>query len=140
MSLASKPETPKVKVDMEAKLRAWLESKGKTKSIQRMNGIFSPTASKTPSSISQMKQPASSRIFSRAKAMDHDGVKIKKCVSSFTLIDNMESILFLFICLLLHRILFDPDVRVSDENQPRASTQNVLNVNKSTFLRCSSAL
>jgi kinesin family member 22 len=77
-SLASKPETPKLKVDMEAKLRAWLESKGKTKSIQRMNGLFSPTASKTPSSISQMKQPASSRIFSRAKAMDHDGVKIKK--------------------------------------------------------------
>jgi hypothetical protein len=54
MSLASKPETPKVKVDMEAKLRAWLESKGKTKSIQRMNEIFSPTASKTPSSISQI--------------------------------------------------------------------------------------
>jgi hypothetical protein len=52
----------------------------------------------------------------------------------------MESIFFLFICLLLHRILFDPDVRVPDENQPRTSTQNVLDVNKGTFLRCSSAL
>jgi hypothetical protein len=63
-----------------------------------------------------------------------------KCFSSFILIDNMESIFFLFICLLLHRILFDPDVRVPDENQPRTSTQNVLDVNKGTFLRCSSAL
>ncbi|CAN6354923.1 unnamed protein product [Urochloa humidicola] len=65
---ASKKETPKVKGDMEAKLRAWLESKGKTKSIQRMDRLFSPTASKTPLS----------RISCRAKAMDQDGGKVKK--------------------------------------------------------------
>ncbi|CAN6327983.1 unnamed protein product [Urochloa humidicola] len=65
---ASKKETPKVKGDMESKLRAWLESKGKTKSIQRMDRLFSPTASKTPLS----------RIACRAKAMDQDGGKVKK--------------------------------------------------------------
>uniref|UniRef100_A0A0A9D5M5 Kinesin-like protein n=1 Tax=Arundo donax TaxID=35708 RepID=A0A0A9D5M5_ARUDO len=105
VSSASKQQTPKVKVDMEAKLRAWLESKGKTKSIRRMDGLFSPIASKTPSSMSHMKQPASSRISSRAKAMDQDGGKIKK-------------------------ILFDPAIRVRDENLPKASTQDDPNMNK----------
>jgi kinesin family protein 22 len=37
---AHKLETPKVKVDMEAKLRAWLESKGKTNSSQQRLGPF----------------------------------------------------------------------------------------------------
>ncbi|GJM88790.1 hypothetical protein PR202_ga05355 [Eleusine coracana subsp. coracana] len=74
MSSASKPETPKVKVDMEDKLRAWLESKGKTKSIQRTNGLFSPSARKTPSSMSHMKQPTFSKISTRVKAMDQDAV------------------------------------------------------------------
>jgi hypothetical protein len=77
---SSKQETPKLKIDMEAKLRAWLESKGKTKSIQRMDGLFSPIASKTPLSVSHMKQPTSSRIPCRVKAMDQDGGKIKKLV------------------------------------------------------------
>ncbi|XP_062179241.1 kinesin-like protein KIN-10C [Phragmites australis] len=107
VSSASRQETPKVKVDMEAKLRAWLESKGKTKSIQRMDGFFSPIASKTPSSMSHIKQPASSRIFSRAKTIDQDGDKIKK-------------------------ILFDSAVRVPDENL-RASTQDDLNRNKAVL-------
>ncbi|KAJ4751168.1 Kinesin-like protein [Rhynchospora pubera] len=53
---ATKQETPKTKVDMEAKLRAWLESKGKTRSIQRLDGLLSPIRqAKTPSSVSSVK-------------------------------------------------------------------------------------
>nr|KYP74285.1 Kinesin-like protein KIF22 [Cajanus cajan] len=48
---AQKQETPKVRVDMEAKLRAWLESKGKTKSAQRLGSFNSPLVKKTPSCI-----------------------------------------------------------------------------------------
>ncbi|CAN6350789.1 unnamed protein product [Urochloa humidicola] len=106
---ANQQETPKVKVDMEAKLRAWLESKGKTKSIQRMDGLFSPVSSKNPLSVSHMKQSASSRISCRAKAMDQDGGKVKK-------------------------ILFDPEVNVPTENVPREHVQNEVNTPKKAVL------
>lgn len=106
---SSKQETPKLKIDMEAKLRAWLESKGKTKSIQRMDGLFSPIASKTPLSVSHMKQPTSSRIPCRVKAMDQDGGKIKK-------------------------ILFDPVVHVPTENIPREHRQTEVNTPKKVVL------
>ncbi|CAN0926611.1 Kinesin-like protein KIN-10B [Linum grandiflorum] len=39
---AQKLETPKVKLDMEVQLRAWLESKGKTKSAQKPKVCASP--------------------------------------------------------------------------------------------------
>ncbi|XVE96878.1 hypothetical protein REPUB_Repub02eG0261600 [Reevesia pubescens] len=55
VSSAQKLETPKDKVDMEAKLQAWLESKGKTKSAQRIGPFASRFISKTPSSISSCK-------------------------------------------------------------------------------------
>ncbi|XP_066364142.1 kinesin-like protein KIN-10C [Miscanthus floridulus] len=106
---SSKKETPKVKVDMEAKLRAWLESKGKTKSIQRMDGLLSPIASKTPLSMSHMKHPTSSRISCRAKAMDQDGGKIKK-------------------------MLFNPEVHVPTENIPRDHRQTEVNTPKKVVL------
>lgn len=51
VSSTKKLETPKGKVDMEAKLRAWLESKGKTKSAQR-NGAYA-----SPFTLSSVKQP-----------------------------------------------------------------------------------
>ncbi|GFY80958.1 ATP binding microtubule motor family protein [Actinidia rufa] len=53
-SSAQKNETPKVKIDMEAKLRAWLESKGKTKSAQRMGAFGSPFLS---NALSSAKKP-----------------------------------------------------------------------------------
>ncbi|THU49123.1 hypothetical protein C4D60_Mb06t06220 [Musa balbisiana] len=59
VGLGSKKETPKVKVDMEAKLRAWLDSKGKTKSVQRMLGPCRTFVSKTPSSTIHSKKEGS---------------------------------------------------------------------------------
>ncbi|XWS43719.1 hypothetical protein CRYUN_Cryun16bG0127700 [Craigia yunnanensis] len=56
VSSAQKLETPKYKVDMEAKLQAWLESEGKTKSAQRMGPFASRFQGKTPSSISSVKK------------------------------------------------------------------------------------
>ncbi|XP_048439611.1 kinesin-like protein KIN-10B isoform X1 [Pyrus x bretschneideri] len=55
---AHKQETPKVKVDMEAKLCTWLESRGKTRSARRIEAFNSPLLGKTPSSsIANVKKP-----------------------------------------------------------------------------------
>lgn len=45
-----------MKVDMEEKLRAWLDSKGKTKSTKRIGGLASPCASKTPIPMTSVKK------------------------------------------------------------------------------------
>ncbi|KAK6943653.1 Kinesin motor domain [Dillenia turbinata] len=57
--------TPKVRVDMEAKLRIWLESKGKTKSAQRIGGFGSPFLRKTPGSVSSLRKPGVNRLLSQ---------------------------------------------------------------------------
>ncbi|KAJ1686524.1 hypothetical protein LUZ63_017914 [Rhynchospora breviuscula] len=81
---ATKQETPKTKVDMEAKLRAWLESKGKTKSIQRLDGLLSPTRqAKTPSSVSSAKTqgPLRSSLKKKVDTADREGSRTKKKIS-----------------------------------------------------------
>ncbi|CAB4284503.1 unnamed protein product [Prunus armeniaca] len=66
---AKKQETPKIKVDMEAKLRAWLESRGKTKSAQRSQALNSPLLGKTPNSFANVKKPTINLSSVKAKVM-----------------------------------------------------------------------
>ncbi|KAG2685841.1 hypothetical protein I3760_10G144700 [Carya illinoinensis] len=73
VSSAHKLETPRDKVDMEAKLRAWLESKGKTKSAQRIGAFNSPFMGKNPSSISSVKKPSIHHSSVKAKTTTNQG-------------------------------------------------------------------
>uniref|UniRef100_F6HJH1 Kinesin motor domain-containing protein n=2 Tax=Vitis vinifera TaxID=29760 RepID=F6HJH1_VITVI len=75
---AQKQDTPNVKVDMEAKLRAWLESKGKTKSAQRMKAFGSPLMSKASSSLSSLKKPCPCHSSTKAKAITNQGASNAK--------------------------------------------------------------
>ncbi|XP_060201913.1 kinesin-like protein KIN-10B [Lycium barbarum] len=76
---AQKGDTPKVKVDMEAKLRAWLESKGKTKSTQRTGTIDSPFISKTPNSVCSTRKLGLFESSSKQKSIIKQGASsIKK--------------------------------------------------------------
>ncbi|XP_020576441.1 kinesin-like protein KIN-10C [Phalaenopsis equestris] len=67
-------ENPNELVDMEAKLRAWLESKGKIKSIQRMNGLCSPLPRRTPISVSYSKNLGAN--CSTVKAKNAEGLPV----------------------------------------------------------------
>nr|WNH14552.1 KIN10B [Betula platyphylla] len=78
VSSAHKIETPKDKMDMEAKLRTWLESKGKTKSAQRFGPFNSPFMGKTPSSVISVKKPTISRSSVKAKATTNRGASEAK--------------------------------------------------------------
>ncbi|RVW63664.1 Kinesin-like protein KIN-10B [Vitis vinifera] len=75
---AQKQDTPNVKVDMEAKLRACLESKGKTKSAQRMRAFGSPLMRKAPSSLSSLKKPCPCHSSTKAKAITNQGASNAK--------------------------------------------------------------
>ncbi|XP_010111461.2 kinesin-like protein KIN-10B isoform X2 [Morus notabilis] len=67
ISSAHKQETPKVKVDMEAKLRAWLESKGKTKSAQRIGALNSSFVGKSSTTYSSIMKPNFNNSSVKAK-------------------------------------------------------------------------
>ncbi|XWS55661.1 hypothetical protein CRYUN_Cryun09bG0020300 [Craigia yunnanensis] len=91
VSSAQKLETPKDKVDMEAKLQAWLESKGKTKSAQRMGPFASRFLSKTPSSISSVKNlnyNSSCKVKNSAKEGASNAKDRGLSVTSRTLFNN----------------------------------------------------
>ncbi|KAG0469265.1 hypothetical protein HPP92_018593 [Vanilla planifolia] len=72
---AKRKETPKEMIDMEAKLKAWLESRGKTKSVQRMNGLCSPTSRIAPTSQSYAKN-SKSTMYSEVVSPDGKGRKL----------------------------------------------------------------
>ncbi|KAA8516428.1 hypothetical protein F0562_016721 [Nyssa sinensis] len=67
-----------LKVDMEAKLRAWLESKGKTKSAQRMGTFGSPFLSKTPHPLSSANKPILFQSSAKQKANTNQGASNAK--------------------------------------------------------------
>ncbi|XP_052174040.1 kinesin-like protein KIN-10B [Diospyros lotus] len=79
VSSAQKNKTPKLKVDMEAKLLAWLESKGKTKKTQRMAGTFgSPCFSTTPGSLSSAKKPSACLSCGKMNSNTNEGASNMK--------------------------------------------------------------
>ncbi|KAK2972374.1 hypothetical protein RJ640_014432, partial [Escallonia rubra] len=57
------------KIDMEAKLQAWLESKGKTKSNKKVGALGSPFFSRTPSSVKSTKKVDTWQRSAKAKAV-----------------------------------------------------------------------
>ncbi|CAK9184206.1 unnamed protein product [Ilex paraguariensis] len=75
---AQKQDTPKVQVDMEAKLYAWLESKGKTKSKQRIRVFGSPFPSRTPRSVSSMKRHGTHKSSAKTQAIANQGASSLK--------------------------------------------------------------
>uniref|UniRef100_A0A803N7L9 Kinesin-like protein n=1 Tax=Chenopodium quinoa TaxID=63459 RepID=A0A803N7L9_CHEQI len=77
ISKAQKQETPKVKIDIEAKLQSWLESKGKAKSSQRKIAFGSPFFLKSPGSISSMKKQAVPPHSSSKAKVANQGVTVK---------------------------------------------------------------
>ncbi|KAF7846991.1 hypothetical protein BT93_L3508 [Corymbia citriodora subsp. variegata] len=115
---AQKQETPKLKVDMEAKLRAWLESRGKTKSANRVGALKTPVSvkktaerhtsvkmkvsSRQDNSVSQRILPVSSRnLFDNGglEEMDaenlqyipeHTDVKVKDALDAVTLESRID--------------------------------------------------
>ncbi|KAL2502916.1 ATP binding microtubule motor family protein [Forsythia ovata] len=92
VSAAQKSTTPAVKVDMEAKLRAWLESKGKSKSAQRMVGLCSPFTGRTPSSVNSAIKLNANLRSSESKFVSSQRVSNLKqrtpCIAGINLFNN----------------------------------------------------
>ncbi|PON38572.1 Kinesin-like protein [Parasponia andersonii] len=72
---AHKQETPKLKVNMEEKLRAWLESKGKTRSVQKYGALNSPFVGKNSASV---KKPSFLNSSVKAKVAANQGAYNEK--------------------------------------------------------------
>ncbi|KAF8402911.1 hypothetical protein HHK36_011003 [Tetracentron sinense] len=94
VSSAHKQDTPKAKVDMEAKLCAWLESKGKTKSVHRIGAFGSPFPSKTPISVSSVAKLSNCQISGRANVATNQTASNAKARNLFNdgcpLVSSME--------------------------------------------------
>lgn len=83
---AQKQDTPNVKIDMEAKLQSWLESKGKTKSAQRPVILSSPFLSKTPGSVRSIKK------LDKCQSLSKQNTTIKQGVSDLKQRYNLKRI------------------------------------------------
>ncbi|KAK4801048.1 hypothetical protein SAY86_021535 [Trapa natans] len=70
---AQKQATPKLNVDMEEKLRAWLESRGKTKSACRLGALASPPPRRCPESAVSVKRTVGCHSSVKAKASVMNG-------------------------------------------------------------------
>ncbi|KAH9613420.1 hypothetical protein KSS87_003763 [Heliosperma pusillum] len=88
-----KQETPKVRIDMEAKLKVWLESKGKTKGPRRVEAFGSPFFLKTPDHGSSIKKPfvQTSSVKNKVAYQENPGV-LDRFVPQRKLFDNSEAI------------------------------------------------
>ncbi|XP_073052583.1 kinesin-like protein KIN-10B [Primulina eburnea] len=71
---AQKNASSKMKIDMEAKLLAWLESKGKTKSSQKMVPFQSPISGRTPCSVNSTRKINTCPNFSDSKSVQKQEV------------------------------------------------------------------
>ncbi|KAG8376896.1 hypothetical protein BUALT_Bualt09G0111800 [Buddleja alternifolia] len=75
---AHKNANSSVKVDMEAKLLAWLESKGKAKSSQRMGLCNSPFPGRTPTSVKPTRKLNTCMRSNETKAVRDQSVSNTK--------------------------------------------------------------
>ncbi|KAL6574720.1 hypothetical protein OROMI_012005 [Orobanche minor] len=82
------------KVDMEAKLLAWLESKGKTKSSQKMDICRSPFCGRTPGSVKPIRKLNTNLHSNETKAVRGEGFPDSKqrspCVAGRNLFHGLS--------------------------------------------------
>ncbi|TYI87548.1 hypothetical protein E1A91_D04G142400v1 [Gossypium mustelinum] len=123
VSSAQKLQTPKEKVDMEAKLQAWLESKGKTKSAQRMGPFASRLVGKTPSSIRSMKKldyNSSCKVKNSTKDDPSNTKDRGISVTSRNLFNNEDVV-------DIEQIMLKPTMNLAEESSSKEETKTVEN-------------
>ncbi|XP_047335058.1 kinesin-like protein KIN-10B [Impatiens glandulifera] len=87
ISSAQRNETPEVKVDMETKLHAWLESKGKAKNARPFE---SPSCNKTPKAMNSMKLPIANRSSTKQTASNKSCFSIHDTKKRFQHVPNRK--------------------------------------------------